>query len=283
MKQTQHHPLRQLDDLDEELMVRSGYTGNTRWMIPYADLLTLLLGFFIVLFAVVGKNAIAAKPPDNKAPIEQAQTTVETEKKPVKTVEAADLEEEVIKALHLEGQQVTVSQDERGLIISFQERLFFGAGQATLSAQADQTLDKLAPILLNTHRPIRVEGHTDNTPIKTAQFPSNWELSTSRATTIVRSLVEKHHFPAEFLAAAGYAEHAPLADNSTVEGKQKNRRVDIVILNPLPQGEIAANQEETTAQNSVTRQASNPVKTVEKTAQEPIQSYDGTNMIVVEE
>jgi chemotaxis protein MotB len=261
------HPLRQLEELDDELESRSGYTGTARWMIPYADFLTLLLGFFIILFAMVQldnqKLAQSAKKAVHE--LELSQSRVEELEKRLDIVaekpepqeepeaflmEALDLgpeeqaantsadamqhlESSLAKELKLSGQEVTVRQDPRGLILSFQEGIFFGPGRADFTPEAAKTLDKLSHVLVKSHHPIRVEGHTDNTPIKTAVFPSNWELSTSRATSIVRYFVEKHHFPPERLSAAGYGEFHPLSNNSTIEGKQKNRRVDIVLLNPL--------------------------------------------------
>ncbi len=261
------HPLRQLDELDEDLEAHSGYTGVSRWIIPYADFLTLLLGFFVILFAMtqIENHQITSKKSVNQqafTKVLQEKKLAETEvralksaliktgKNPAQVLQALaetasvsvaqapdlslkDLEESLGKKLNLKGQQITVSQDYRGIVISFQERIFFQPGKAVLSRRAEQTLDKLASILIQIHRPIRVEGHTDNTPIKTSLYPSNWELSTARATVIVRNLIERHRFDPRLLSAAGYAQYEPLDDNSTIEGKQKNRRVDIVLLNPL--------------------------------------------------
>lgn len=249
------HPLRTLEELHDSLELQSGYTGTSRWMIPYADLMTLLLGFFLAFFAITQANTSTTNPAKAKPATAFSTSKLEEKSGPdtsdmashllKKTADEAlavssplsedmkSLEETLLKELNLKGQQITVSQDSRGLVISFQERIFFAPGQATLSPKAQQTLDKLASVLLPTAHPIRVEGHTDNTPIKTSKFPSNWELSTSRATVIVRHLIEKHHFPPHRLSAGGYGEFAPLADNSTIEGKHKNRRVDIVLLNPI--------------------------------------------------
>jgi len=79
---------------------------------------------------------------------------------------------------------------------------------------------------------VRVEGHTDNLPINTPKFPSNWELSTARATNCLRYLVERHRFPPEKISALGYAEYRPIATNTTADGRNKNRRVDIIVLAP---------------------------------------------------
>ena len=117
-----------------------------------------------------------------------------------------------------------------GVVISLRDSVLFPPGNAELSTGAQNTLDRLAETLVATHHPIRVEGHTDATPIATSQYPSNWELSTARATAIVRYLSDRHGIPPEQLSAVGYGEFHPVANNSSIEGKQKNRRVDIVIL-----------------------------------------------------
>jgi chemotaxis protein MotB len=187
------------------------------------------------------KSELAKSPQASSQDLTQA-SHVSAPTKTVSSDEAHQLEERLAKAFDLKGQQVTVSQDDRGLVISFQERIFFDPGAAELTPKAHRTLDSLAKVLGTLHQPIRVEGHTDNTPIKTAIFPSNWELSTARATRIVRSLVERYHLSPQQLSAAGYGEFSPLSDNSTIEGKQKNRRVDIVILNPLPTGTTRADR-----------------------------------------
>jgi chemotaxis protein MotB len=94
-------------------------------------------------------------------------------------------------------------------------------------------MGKLGLILLQTPNFIRIEGHTDNVPINTPRFPSNWELSVARATSVVQYLISRHNFPPERLSATGYGEYRPKASNATAEGRQKNRRVDFVILSSL--------------------------------------------------
>lgn len=247
MNRNAPHLLRQLDELEETLESRSGYTGPTRWMIPYADFMTLLLGFFIVMFAVVQQDKpthtvqpapkVSERVEAKAEPGKQADATPETNllmREQTATPDASELAATLAESLGQESAPLQVSEDGRGLVISFQERLFFGPGEATLSPGAAHTLDKLARVLRDTRQQIRVEGHTDNTPIQTARFPSNWELSTTRAINIVKYLAASHHFPPQRLSAAGYGEFYPLADNSTIEGKRKNRRVDIVLLKPLP-------------------------------------------------
>jgi chemotaxis protein MotB len=133
--------------------------------------------------------------------------------------------------------QVQTVIERRGLVVRvLTDKLLFLSGQATLQPEGDPLLEEVATLLnVDKTHPITVEGNTDNQPIATAQFPSNWELSTARATTVVRFLIA-HGVSAGRLAAAGYADLHPVASNATAVGKARNRRVDIVLmrLNPVP-------------------------------------------------
>jgi chemotaxis protein MotB len=107
---------------------------------------------------------------------------------------------------------------------------FFDSGSGTLRPAAVPTLDRIASLLAVRTYQLRIEGHTDNVPIHTPQISSNWELSTARATDLVRLLVVRYGFDPSRLAAAGYAQYHPIASNETEQGRALNRRVDIVIL-----------------------------------------------------
>ena len=117
-----------------------------------------------------------------------------------------------------------------GLVISLREVGFFESGSGQMKQESQAAFDRIAELLRKRNCRLRIEGHTDNVPIHTTQFPSNWELSTSRATEIVRLLIVRDGFDASHLSAAGYAEYHPVATNSTLQGRSMNRRVDIVIL-----------------------------------------------------
>ena len=117
----------------------------------------------------------------------------------------------------------------RGLVIHLPEFLFFTSGEAQVRPEAEPLLDRLADILRKIPNQVAVEGHTDNRPINTPHFPSNWELYVHRATSLVRYLVEKDHLDPARFAAAGYGEYAPLTSNDAEAGRRLNRRVDIVI------------------------------------------------------
>lgn len=127
-------------------------------------------------------------------------------------------------------EKVKLTIDSRGLVISLKDTEFFDSGSASVRQWSRPLLNDIASAINNYTNAIRIEGHTDNVPIKTSIFPSNWELSTARATNIVQYLITMHSFAPEKLSAIGYGEYRPIADNNTIEGRQKNRRVDVVIL-----------------------------------------------------
>jgi len=148
-------------------------------------------------------------------------------------------------AKEIEGRQVTVGMDERGLVVTFLAEVLFDSGKAKLRQEALPTLDQVASVLKETvpDQPLGIEGHTDNEPIKVSGWRSNWELSTARATSVLHYLVDDRSVAPERVAATGYGEYRPVASNDAAAGRQKNRRVEIIILpqamakrvtNPLP-------------------------------------------------
>lgn len=126
--------------------------------------------------------------------------------------------------------KIIATMDERGLVIRISESAFFDPGSADLKTEAKSVLDVIDTLLQEIPNHVRIEGHTDNIPIRTNKFPSNWELSVNRATVCVRYLIERHGFPPVKISALGYGEYRPIADNGNVAGRAKNRRVDIVVL-----------------------------------------------------
>lgn len=236
--------LRKLDDMENDPMASKPLndTGHSRWMIPYADMLTLLIGFFLVLYSTtMGNQASMQKTMEtvqsalrlkNEAVMESHAQLESLQEKLAAMAETPEIDSsEAVKLQDsLKQQGIEVHQQDRGIVITFRDSVLFEPGSAELTPTAKATLSQLVETLRADNHPIRVEGHTDTTPISTPQFPSNWELSTSRATNIVKYLVHDHHFDPSRLSAMGYGEFRPVANNSTIEGKQKNRRVDIVIL-----------------------------------------------------
>ncbi|MBI4549914.1 MAG: OmpA family protein [Candidatus Omnitrophica bacterium] len=144
------------------------------------------------------------------------------------------------------GGDVTLSMQDRGLVVTVLDRVLFDSGKATIKESALQTLDKVSEILNRNARGNRiyVEGHTDNEPIRYSGWKSNWELSTARATEVIHYLSESASIDPHQLVASGYGEYHPVEDNSTAEGKERNRRVEIVIsprkIGPKPVSAKAA-------------------------------------------
>ena len=249
------------------------HTNHERWLVSYADFITLLFAFFVVLYASaqvdqrkVGKLALAIQVAFQELGVFPASTTKVPvnvdEPMPFSTVQAienakhntelgriastpidalsASSEEANISALQAELQQalqkeislhtVALHRESEGLVISLREFGFFDSGSADLRPSAMPALDRIASILAIRTCRLRIEGHTDNVPIHTVQMASNWELSTARATELVRLLITRYNFAAERLSAAGYAEYHPIASNATAQGRAQNRRVDLVIL-----------------------------------------------------
>lgn len=250
------HPMQQLEALDEELSNVHGNTGAMRWLVPYADLMTLLLGLFLMLmaFATQENNWLEGVTANLMTEVQVKTEQVEAQQHKLNEMKAtmdalnvalADVlapEESAAETLEngdmvlggpetAQNPEFTVTQDERGLVITLLDSVLFTPGNATLSDSAKKALATVASKLKTLPNDVRIEGHTDNTPIQTALYPNNWYLSTARATSIVEYFVKAHQFSPKRLSAAGYGEYHPVASNSTIEGKQKNRRVDIIVLN----------------------------------------------------
>ncbi len=192
----------------------------------------LLLAFFVVL---VSKTAMKKGEQLNevKKKVEQIKETITKEEKKTETKEAKitplSEKEKEIRTTETKELITTRIDSEKGLIVSLKEKILFETGKSDLSPEAKAVLDKLYPLFLEIPNQIIVEGHTDNVPIQTVQFPSNWELSAARATQVIRYLIEEKNFPQVRIAATGYGEYHPLVSNETLEGRAENRRVDFVI------------------------------------------------------
>jgi len=147
--------------------------------------------------------------------------------------------------------EVALRLEPDGIIISLREIGFFDSGSAQVKPQALGALGRVAEYLRSRNCALRIEGHTDNVPIHTLLFASNWELSTARATTLVKILIENHGFAPDRLSAAGFAEFHPVADNSTPAGQQLNRRVDIVVVPmQIPLSQLAMNADSTASNHT---------------------------------
>ena len=216
-----------------------------RWLLTYADLITLLLAFFVVLYAIsrvdAGKfnrvsealNTVFKGPADLDSALPKNISSNLIINKMLKQGNLIILKNQIDKiSQQLElGSEFKAEIQTRGLVIHISESALFDLGKAKLKPIAQKILDLLTVQLMKIPNHVRVEGHTDNLPINTERFPSNWELSTARSTICLKYLIERHDFPPERISALGFAQYRPIATNKTIEGRAKNRRVDIVILN----------------------------------------------------
>lgn len=245
------------------------HVNHERWLVSYADFITLLFAFFVVMFAAsntdqkkAGQVAQAVQvafrelsvftpagklvplydsgglPSDTKNVIGNEHSAFDSTQlvatgksgDAMKTIGEVRTQLETMLKAEVENHSIRISEDSRGLTVSLAEAGFFEPGSATMPARALAVIDRIADTILPLSYGIRVEGHTDNTPIHTAQFPSNWELSTTRATYLLQYLISRKSVSPQRLSAVGYGEYRPVAPNDTPEGRAANRRVDLVVL-----------------------------------------------------
>lgn len=206
--------------------------SGDRWLFGYADIVTLLFACFASLYAAGFTPVTAAAVVVEPLPVDQTPVAIEqpVEVEPPSALALA-FEQVIGDQVDLPGVEMT--SGSRGLVISLPEAGSFPPGRAELSDSARAVMTDLADRLRDLPNIIRVEGHTDDVPIATPQFASNWDLSTARATRVVEFLVDECAIDPARLAAAGYAEHRPRLANATPEARARNRRVDIVVLDPV--------------------------------------------------
>src|ERR1035438_4022651 len=234
---------------------RKHIISQDRWMVSYADFITLLFALFVVLFAFAKANqkkqaqvsqsidsafkslsvfsgVNSASSQDHAA---NPMNTVMEENvlSPARVKEDLErLRRELEKSLssQVAAHSISMKMGRDGLVISLHEAGFFSSGAATPKPETLRTLRQISASLGSTPYDLRIEGHTDNIPIHTAEFDSNWELSSARATRIARLFIDLKAISPERISAAGYAEYHPMAGNDTAAGRAENRRVDLVVL-----------------------------------------------------
>jgi chemotaxis protein MotB len=226
-----------------------GHVNHERWLVSYADFITLLFAFFVVMFAVsqvdskrlgrfteafskaVGEDMMpergsgllpdeTVKPPENSTGDQTLPPELEVVR--MKLLALADT---------LKGLQVIQRRNE--LVLRLSDNIFFESGDDKLKPPAIAMIHTLGPELSSRSLDVRVEGHTDDRPINTPRFRSNWELSTARATVVLERLAQEG-IASVSLSAAGYGEFRPIASNATEEGRKQNRRVDLILAIAVP-------------------------------------------------
>ncbi|MBW7859826.1 MAG: flagellar motor protein MotD [Rhodocyclaceae bacterium] len=243
------------------------HENHERWLVSYADFITLLFAFFVVMYSLSSVNEgkyrvlsdslvsafrnVTINESDNRMIVPPVILPTPNLPRPAPAVERPqrdeaqarreqqreaqvrqmhDMADEIRRALEplTRSGQVSVSQGAHGITVEINASVLFALGDAALGAGAAAPLRAVAEVLAGADFPIKVEGHTDNAPINTFRFPSNWELSAARASSVVRLFIEAG-VRADRLTAAGYSDQRPIADNASDAGRARNRRVTILI------------------------------------------------------
>lgn len=224
--------------------------SSERWLLTYADLITLLLAFFIVLWSIgqadikkfdAIRNSLAkafnvgiGDATEGTSPIFDGGSNFDPQPFGAVANDLAQIEQEFDKFAEKNGltEKIKIRSDKDQIVISLADNLLFDSASATLKPEAFFVLDEAAKIIASLDNQIRVEGHTDSIALNTGEFASNWELSSARATEVLRYLVDEGGINPDRIFAAGYAEYRPVENNNTPEGRAANRRADIVIMYP---------------------------------------------------
>jgi chemotaxis protein MotB len=238
------------------------HPSHERWLVSYADFMTLMFAVFTALYAIstVDTKKLSSMVESLQEAFQPGSSTsqhrlligskpapkLSKNAGPGGEVGLADLQKRLSKRLAaaIAEKRIDIELDGRGLVVSIREAGSFPAGSSDLSEAAHALLQELGSVLTEVDNLVRIEGHTDDVPIHTARFASNWELSTARATNVIAFLLESAALRPDHLSAAGYAEYHPRAPNDSDANRTRNRRVDIVILSP---GASASAQPRTSA------------------------------------
>ncbi len=222
---------------------------EANWQDSYSDLMTDLLAIFVILFsfAMMSQASVANAAANRQSAMEAVvESTMPSEQESLVFLEEDEnivTEEKGFDSLYeslkayikeegLSGQLSVTKLGDTQILLRVADSVFFDSGQADINADAEPLIRKISDIFTeyeNSIRMVRIEGHTDDRPINTRQFGSNWELSTSRAVNVLRRILEISRNEPELFSAVGYSEFYPIADNDTMEGRAKNRRVDFFI------------------------------------------------------
>jgi len=213
--------------------------NHDRWLISYADFVTLLLAVFVVLFA--------SSQLDKKKALQVSHAVTEALEKgavpqptPVRVPEPKAAVPELmasmnhlqeILATEIQTGKVEIHPDPRGLVISLRQAAFFPSGGDEIASSGFDSIEKIAGTIRDLPNPVQLEGHTDSAPIHNRRFRSNWDLSAARSIAMLELFRDRFGIPGDRFAVAGYADAKPVDSNDSAEGRAHNRRVDIVILN----------------------------------------------------
>lgn len=206
-----------------------------RWLLTYCDLITLLMAIFVIMYA---SSRVKEGARGISVEIQHIQNVTAKEKRflpvipdaEVRKIERLRIQIESLRKIKRLGPFIHLTKSSKGVTVSFEGTLLFNSGEATLKEEAKRAIDILVPNFKSVPNNLRVEGHTDDVPIHTEAYPSNWHLSTARAISIVEYLVNKHRMSQDRFSALGYADLKPIVPNTSDRNRARNRRVDVTIL-----------------------------------------------------
>ncbi|GKU23581.1 OmpA family protein [Clostridium folliculivorans] len=223
--------------------VKQEQVKNDQWLIPFSSTTLVLLILFILLysFSTMDEQSLSSIPTSLQGILTgqgakvKAQSTVTVENTASDLEKKANINEIYEKSKKFIednklGASVELKQDDRGVILQLRDSVLFESGKADLIPNSKNLLDKLGSLIKTVPNNIIVEGHTDNVPINTYRFQSNWDLSASRAVNVVKFFIDQENVNAARFTAAGFGEYKPIVDNSTAENRAKNRRINILIV-----------------------------------------------------
>ncbi len=215
---------------------------GSNWLITYSDMITIILCFFIVFFTMTAEEASLLESMKDSLAIEvddlsQENVKLKKEKESLSEIllginEEGDSSESFMEFLEENNllESVYIIEDDTGLIIRFKDGVLFSSGKANVSENGYKILEEIGEKVQGLSNLIVVEGYTDNIPIKTNEYPSNWELSTARAIGVAKFMIEDMGIEEERISVTGYGEQNPIDTNETEEGRANNRRIEITIL-----------------------------------------------------
>ncbi|MFO7445049.1 MAG: OmpA family protein [Ignavibacteriaceae bacterium] len=221
-------------DLDEDQ--HSDDSEKDRYLITYADLITLLLGLFIILYTISNidskKYQAILSAFGNTFGNDREIVNLSSKTGAAGVIQVPGLKDKLSDLVESHGYDnfIKLEENERGIVIHILDQILFTSGSARLEQKSFEILSKLAAIIKEVPNDIRIEGHTDNIPIHSSEFPSNWHLSVARALNTAYYFIDVEMLSQDKLSVVGYSEYKPIASNETVEDRAKNRRVDIIII-----------------------------------------------------
>lgn len=209
--------------------------ANDRWLISYADFITLLFATFVLMYVAAKKNE-QTRPPQGAA-----LTREDRPSSPSSSPGRPNLLSELTNSLSLERSDhvVSLSSEPRGLVITLDDRVCFEPGQAVLEPAAQKVFEKIAHILARYPNRVLLQGHTDSTPIHNSQFQSNWELSAARSIAVMQLMQQGANLLPDRFLVAGAADNTPVSNNETEKGRAQNRRVDVIVLDDAANAQAA--------------------------------------------